>query len=71
MKITDTFIISPELRKHFKGYCSNPEAIMAFIFMKLRFSMNYRDLEEMASIVGCRLDHATITKMGSHIFILN
>lgn len=62
MKITDTFIISPELRKHFKGYCSDPEAIMAFVFMKLRFSMSYRDLEEMATIVGCELDHATIQR---------
>ena len=35
---------------------------MAFVFMKLRFSMSYRDLEEMTSMVGCQLDHATIQR---------
>ena len=43
------FHISPKLRKHFKGFCSLPEIIMLFVYMKCIFSLSYRDLEEMAN----------------------
>lgn len=43
------FHISPKLRKHFKGFCSSPEIIMLFVYMKCIFSLSYRDLEEMAN----------------------
>jgi putative transposase len=35
---------------------------MLFVYMKCRFSLSYRDLEEMAIIRGVRLDHATIAR---------
>ena len=54
------FHISPKLLKHFKGFCSSPEIIMLFVYMKCRFSLSYRDLEEMASIRGAAIDHATL-----------
>jgi putative transposase len=54
--------ISPELKKHFKGFCSSPEIIMLFVYMKCRFSLSYRELEEMATIRGVSLDHATIQR---------
>jgi len=54
--------ISAKLRKHFKGYCSSPEVIMLFVYMKCRFSLSYRDLEEMASIRGAVIDHATLQR---------
>lgn len=54
--------ISEDLRKKFKGFCSSPEIIMLFVYMKCRFSLSYRDLEEMAIIRGVRLDHATIAR---------
>jgi hypothetical protein len=54
--------VSPELKKHFKGFCSSPEIIMLFVYMKCRFSLSYRELEEMASIRGVSLDHATIQR---------
>lgn len=33
---------------------------MLFVYMKCRFSLSYRDLEEMASIRGATIDHATL-----------
>ena len=54
--------ISERLRKHFKGYCSSPEIIMLFVYMKCRFSLSYRELEEMAIIRGIRIDHATLQR---------
>jgi putative transposase len=56
------FKISKDLRRKFKGYCSSPEIIMLFVYMKCRFSLSYRDLEEMAIIRGIRLDHSTIAR---------
>ena len=54
--------ISEKLRKPFKGYCSSPEIIMLFVYMKCRFSLSYRELEEMAIIRGIRIDHATLQR---------
>jgi putative transposase len=56
------FYISARLHKHFKGFCSSPEIIMLFVYMKCRFSLSYRDLEEMASIRGAVIDHATLQR---------
>ena len=56
------FNISPKLIKYFKGFCSSPEIIMLFVYMKCRFSLSYRDLEEMASIRGAQIDHATLQR---------
>jgi len=56
------FHISPKLLKYFKGFCSSPEIIMLFVYMKCRFSLSYRDLEEMASIRGATIDHATLQR---------
>jgi putative transposase len=56
------FHISSKLLKHFKGFCSSPEIIMLFVYMKCRFSLSYRDLEEMASIRGAVIDHATLQR---------
>ena len=56
------FNISPKLVKYFKGFCSSPEIIMLFVYMKCRFSLSYRDLEEMASIRGAQIDHATLQR---------
>ena len=56
------FKVDPKLTKHFKGYCSSPEAIMIFVYMKCRFYLRYRDLEEMMSIRGASVDHATLQR---------
>lgn len=54
--------ISLKHLRHFKGYCSSPEIIMLFVYMKCRFSLSYRELEEMASIRGAKIDHATLQR---------
>ncbi len=35
---------------------------MLFVYMKCRFSLSYRDLEEMAVIRGASIDHATLQR---------
>ena len=35
---------------------------MLFVYMKCRFSLSYRGLEEMASIRGATIDHATLQR---------
>ena len=35
---------------------------MLFVYMKCRFSLSYRDLEEMTSIRGAKIDHATLQR---------
>ena len=35
---------------------------MLFVYMKCRLSLSYRDLEEMASIRGATIDHATLQR---------
>jgi putative transposase len=44
--------ISLSLLPHFKGFCSFPSEIMLFLYMKPRFSLSYRELEEMMMIRG-------------------
>jgi len=54
--------ISSKLLKHFKGFCSSPEVIMLFVYMKCRFSLSYRELEELAYIRGAVIDHSTLQR---------
>jgi len=54
--------ISSKLHKHFKGYCSDPNIIMLFVYMKFRFTLSYRDLEEMMIIRGAFIDHSTLQR---------
>jgi len=56
------FRISEKLVKYFKGFCSSPEVIMLFVYMKCRFSLSYRELEEIAIIKGVFIDHATLQR---------
>ena len=54
--------ISPKLFPHFKGFCSSPEIIMLFVYMKCRFSLSYRDLEEIMMIRGAAIDHSSLQR---------
>jgi hypothetical protein len=56
----DNFTIS--LLLYFRGFCSSPSVIMLFVYMKRRFSLRYRDLEEMMMIRGASIDHATLQR---------
>jgi putative transposase len=46
----------------FKGYCFPKEIIIQAVYFKLRFSLSYRDVEELLSIRSVRVDHATIQR---------
>lgn len=46
----------------FKGHCFPKEIILQAIYFKLRFSLSYRDVEELLSIRGVSVDHATIQR---------
>ena len=46
----------------FKGYQFPKEIILQAIYFKLRFSLTYRDVEELLTIRGVRVDHATIQR---------
>ena len=46
----------------FKGHCFPKEIILQAVYLKLRFSLSYRDVEGLLSIRGVRVDHATIQR---------
>jgi putative transposase len=46
----------------FKGHCFHKEVIFQSVYFKLRFSLSYRDVEELLSIRGVAVDHATIQR---------
>lgn len=54
--------ISPKLHKYFKNFCSSPSVIMLFVYIKCRFSLSYRELEEMMIIRGVSVDHSTLQR---------
>ncbi len=48
----------------FKGYSFPKEIILQAVYFNLRFSLSYRDVEELLSIRGVAVDHATYPAMG-------
>src|SRR3954466_10633631 len=46
----------------FKGHSFPKPVILQAVYLKLRFSLSYRDVEELLSIRGVRVDHATIQR---------
>src|SRR5688500_16046955 len=46
----------------FKGYCFPKEIILQAVYFKLKFSLSYRDIEELLSIRGVSADHSTIQR---------
>jgi len=46
----------------FKGHCFPKAVILQAVYFKLRFSLSYRDVEELLSIRGVKVDHATIQR---------
>jgi len=56
------FKLCPTLLPKFKGFCSSPSVIMLFVYMKCRFSLSYRELEEVMVIRGALVDHSTLQR---------
>jgi len=46
----------------FKGHSFPKSIILHAVYLKLRFSLSYRDIEELLSIRGIKVDHATIQR---------
>ena len=46
----------------FKGYCLPKEVILQAVYCKLRFTLRYRHVEELLSVRGVTIDHATIQR---------
>jgi len=46
----------------FKGHCFPKAIILQAVYFKLRFSLSYRDVEEILSIRGVKVDHSTIQR---------
>ena len=46
----------------FKGHCFPKVVILQAVYFKLRFSLSYRDIEELLKIRGITVDHATIQR---------
>ncbi len=46
----------------FKGHCFPKSIIVHAVYLKLRFSFSYRDIEELLAIRGVKVDHATIQR---------
>ena len=45
-----------------KGHYISKSIILQAVYFKLRFSLSYRDVEELLSIRGVKEDHATIQR---------
>ncbi len=45
-----------------KGHCFPKAIILQAVYFKLRFSLSYRDVEEIMGIRGVQVDHATIQR---------
>ena len=46
----------------FKGHCYPKSIILQAVYFKLRFTLSYRDIEEILKIRGVQVDHATIQR---------
>ena len=46
----------------FKHRCFPKAIILQAVYFKLRFSLSYRDVEELMKIRGVNVDHATIQR---------
>ena len=54
--------VDPKLRKYFKGFCYSSHIIMVCLYMKFRFSLSYREIEELCQLRGLTIDHSTLQR---------
>ena len=54
--------IAAKLQKYFKGFCYSPYIIMVCLYIKFRFSLSYRDIEELCQLRGLTIYHATLQR---------
>jgi negative regulator of genetic competence, sporulation and motility len=46
----------------FKGHCCPKSVILQAVYFKLRFTLSYRDVEELMQMRGVNVDHATVQR---------
>jgi putative transposase len=54
--------VDPKLQNYFKNFCYNPQIIMLCLYMKFRFSLSYREIEELCQLRGLNIDHSTLQR---------
>ena len=54
--------VDPKLMKYFKNHEYGPEIIMVSLYMKGRYSLSYREIEEIGGLRGFTIDHATLQR---------
>ena len=54
--------VDPKLMKYFKNHEYSPEIIMVSLYMKGRYSLSYREIEEIGWLRGFAIDHATLQR---------
>lgn len=54
--------INPSFKKYFKHHNYAADIIMTSLFMKCRYSLSYREIEEISKIRGLPIDHATLQR---------
>lgn len=54
--------VSSEMKKAFKGHNYSGEVIMLSLFMKCRYALSYREVEEIGRLRGLDVDHTTIMR---------
>jgi putative transposase len=54
--------INQKLQKYFKNFCYSPQIIMLCLYMKFRFSLSYREIEELCQLRGLDVDHSTLQR---------
>ena len=52
--------VDSKIQKHFKGYNNSAEMIMTCLYFKFRYSLSYRDIEELSGIRGFNIDHSGV-----------
>jgi putative transposase len=45
-----------------KGHCYPESIILQAVYFKLRFTLSYRDVEEIMKMLGIQVDHSTIQR---------
>ena len=54
--------VDPKLMQYFKNHEYGPEIIMVSLYMKGRYSLSYREIEEIGGLRGLNIDHATLQR---------
>ncbi|WPX96389.1 IS6 family transposase [Candidatus Bandiella woodruffii] len=62
------FKVDPKLMKYFKNHEYGAEIIMVSLYMKGRYSLSYREREEIGGVERTQHRSRHSTKMGSKVY---